>query len=440
MTKTKSTALVIKSPSNFVDFEGKSAIPAKTMANARIAIMKLRIHPALDVFRERRFLSGVNIDAGLTGQITDDSCLVVRKLIRDQFKFDPGKDCTWDALNLLCRENSFHPILDEFNGGKWDGSKWDRKARVGTMLVDYFGAPDTPFVCAVSEIVMVASVRRIRHPGTKFDTMTVLESSEGKNKSSAIATLYGRENFTDQAILGARDKEVMENLHGKWVHESADLDGMRRAEVAKVKAQLSRETDRARPAFGRALVEFPRTIVQWGTTNDHQYLRSQTGNRRFFPIPVGRIDIAALKRDRDQLWAEANCLEDIGVSITLPEKLWAAAGVEQAKRTEADPWADELMNISERAAHDAADAAKHRKIGQPVEIGYEVMASGEERIASRYLMRDVLSIPIDRQTAEHGKRLGLVMRKLGWQGPDKVRLARQPVAGYKRAKAAEPWE
>jgi len=436
--KATSTALAIKSPTDFIDFEGKSNIPSRTMANARIAIMKLGIRPELDTFRERRLIAGVNIDAGLTGQITDDSCLAVRQLIRENFQFDPGKDCTWDALNLLCRENAFHPILDEFNGGKWDCGKWDGKPRVGTMLIDYFGSPDTPFIRAVSEIVMVASVRRIRYPGTKFDTMTVLESPEGTNKSSALAVLYGRENFTDQAILGASDKEVAENLHGKWCHESADLAEIRRAEISKMKAQLSRETDRVRPAYGRALVEFPRTIVQWGTTNDHQYLRSQTGNRRTFPAPVGRIDIAALKRDRDQLWAEANCLEDIGVSITLPEKLWAAAGIEQEKRTETDPWADELANISERAAHDAAMAAKVQKIDEPVEIGYKIMADGEERIASRYLMRDVLGIPIDRQTAEQGKRLGLVMRKLGWQGPDALRISGEPVKGYSRAH--EPWD
>jgi len=124
--------------------------------------------------------------------------------------------------------------------------------------------------------------------------------------------------------------------------------------------------------------------------------------------------------------------------ITLPEKLWAAAGIEQEKRTETDPWADELANISERAAHDAAMAAKVQKIDEPVEIGYKIMADGEERIASRYLMRDVLGIPIDRQTAEQGKRLGLVMRKLGWQGPDALRISGEPVKGYSRAH--EPWD
>lgn len=418
LTKPRSTALAL--PSAFKDKVGSSNTPAATMSNARVAITKLGISARYDLFHDRRLIAGQPL-GNEVGQVSDDIALIIRQLIRDKFQFDPGKDATWDALNLLCRENSFHPILDYL-----DGLKWDRKPRVGTWLIDYMKAPDTEFVRAVSEMVLVASVRRIRKPGTKFDYMTVLESPEGMNKSRALAVLYGAENFTDQAVLGASDKEIMENLRGRWCHESADLAHLRRAEIEKVKAQLSRQTDRARPAYGRALIDVPRSVVQWGSTNDQKYLRSQTGNRRFFPIPVERIDITALERDRDQLWAEANCLEDLGLDIMLPEKLWVAAGIEQAERTEDDPWRDAIADF----LFDLKEAGK---------TDYETI-NGEERVTSNYIMSAVLNISVDKRTAETGKRLGLVMRGLGWQGPKSLKIDGRVMRGYVRKVAAEPWE
>jgi predicted P-loop ATPase len=98
-----------------------------------------------------------------------------------------------------------------------------------------------------------------------------------------------------------------------------DLAGNEEIRGQKVKAQLSRQEDGSRPAYGRAVIDALRFCVMWGSTNDTQYLRSQTGNRRFLPVPVGRIDIDAIARDRDQLWAEACVAHILGESIMLPE-------------------------------------------------------------------------------------------------------------------------
>jgi predicted P-loop ATPase len=108
--------------------------------------------------------------------------------------------------------------------------------------------------------------------------------------------------------LNVHDREAQEQLEGVWLHESADLTGLKKAEVEKVKAFASRQIDRARPAYGRVREDRPRRCTQWATTNDNAYLASQTGNRRFWPLPVGRIDIEALRRDRDQFYgAKPRC-------------------------------------------------------------------------------------------------------------------------------------
>jgi predicted P-loop ATPase len=133
-------------------------------------------------------------------------------------------------------------------------------------------------------------------------------------------------------------------MTGVWLYEIADLTGMRKTEIEHIKAFASRTVDRARPAYGRFRVDRPRRTVFFATTNDEDYLQSQTGNRRFWPVPVGRIDLEALARDRDQIWAEAVVREAEGKPIHLPESMWHAASEEQNQRTESDEWAAAIHN------------------------------------------------------------------------------------------------
>jgi predicted P-loop ATPase len=217
------------------------------------------------------------------------------------------------------------------------------------------------------------------------------------------------QNFSDQTILGQGDKEQQELLRGKWVYEIADLSGISKAEVEKVKAFASRTHDRARPAYGRATVEMPRRCVIWATTNNSQYLKSQTGNRRFWPIPVGKIDIGSFRRDRDQLLAEAAWYEHGGASIVLLESLWPDAAAEQEMRREVDPWEDLLQDLRG-----------------------EIAAEGDERVLSQDILENHLHIPRERQTDYHAKRLSNCMRLLGWSGSKTMRSGGKRGRGYWR--------
>src|SRR4029078_9332086 len=127
----------------------------------------------------------------------------------------------------------------------------------------------------------------------------------------------GDENFSDQSILNAKDKEVKEQLDGVWMHENADLAGMKRAEVEHVDAFASRQVDRARPAYGRVREDRPRRSIEWGTTNNKTYLQSQTGNRRWWPLVTRKLDIEARKRDGEQVLGGAATYEPAGESIGL---------------------------------------------------------------------------------------------------------------------------
>jgi hypothetical protein len=324
-------------PIFFADLDDKNR-PKSTCTNAGIAVTALGIDCKKDLFHEKMTVGGHAINQW-AGDLSDDAIQMIRKMIRHRFGFDPKTENTRDACTQLCLEHQFDPVLDYLDALAWDG-----QPRLDSWLQRYMGAPGTELNRTIGRLTLIAAVRRVRHPGTKFDQIVVFESGEGKGKSTAIEILAGKENFSDQSILAKQDKEQQEAMCGIWLYEIADLTGMKKADIEHVKAFASRKVDRARPAYGRFRVDRPRRTVFFATTNDDEYLKSQTGNRRFWPVPTSRIDLEGLHRDRDQLWAEAAHREAAGETIALPERLWKAAGAEQEDRMQSDGWVEPIAN------------------------------------------------------------------------------------------------
>jgi predicted P-loop ATPase len=398
----KALVLVERMALGFPDMANNGSI-RNTCNNIRHAISKMGLRCEYDEFHDKLLIGGQSIGE-YAGELSDHTCLVVRRMIEEHYEFDPGREKMFDAAVQLCLEHRFDPIVDYLDSLKWDGVN-----RVDRWLTTYLGAADTALNQAIGRIALVAQVRRAKQPGCKFDQIITLEGPEGGLKSSALAVLAGgSENFSDQTILGKDDKEQQELLRGVWVYEIADLSNIRKAEVEHVKAFASRTHDRARPAYGRTVINLPRRGVIWASTNNSGYLKSQTGNRRFWPFAVGRIDIEGLKRDRNQLFAEAVKLEAFGMPITLPEELWGAAAEQQERRREVDPWEDALREVR------------------------GTLVGGERRVFTRELLEINLSIPKERQHNQHTKRVADCMRILGWDGPDVIRIGEERLRGFTR--------
>lgn len=249
--------------------------------------------------------------------------------------YSPTK--TKDAILAVAAERSYHPIKEYLDHlPEWDGTD-----RVETLLIDYFNATDNSYTRAVTRKMMVAAVARIVHPGTKFDSVLILNGPQGIGKSTFFAKLAG-DWFSDSLTLtDMKDKAGPEKLQGYWILELGELAGMRKTDVEVVKSFISRSDDKYRASYGVNVESHPRQCIIVGSTNaESGFLRDITGNRRFWPVRISgdgkRKAWQMSVYDVEQIWAETLVLYGRGEKLYLEGSDVALATNEQADAMESD--------------------------------------------------------------------------------------------------------
>ncbi|MDO0896402.1 virulence-associated E family protein [Enterococcus sp. B1E4] len=249
--------------------------------------------------------------------------------------YSPTK--TKDAILAVAAERSYHPIKEYLDHlPEWDGTD-----RVETLLIDYFNATDNSYTRAVTRKMMVAAIARIVHPGTKFDSVLILNGPQGIGKSTFFAKLAG-DWFSDSLTLtDMKDKAGPEKLQGYWILELGELAGMRKTDVEVVKSFISRSDDKYRASYGVNVESHPRQCIIVGSTNaESGFLRDITGNRRFWPVRISgdgkRKAWQMSVYDVEQIWAETLVLYAKGEKLYLEGSDVELATNEQADAMESD--------------------------------------------------------------------------------------------------------
>lgn len=299
-----------------------------------------------------------------------------------------GTDKIFKAIQAVATSVKFHPAREYFNGLKWDG-----ESRLATWLTYYFGCEQEhpEYLAFVGTKWLVAAVKRVFQPGCKFDHVLVIEGEQGLGKSTALKALatFGGEReesyFTDGINLSQlENKDTTMKLQGSIIIELAELSGFSKKEDEAIKGWIGATFDDARLPYAREVTRFDRQFVLAATTNKTDYLKDPTGNRRYWPIMAQAIDLESIKKDREQLWAEAVHLyrNSLYVGPTkLEERL---ADREREKRLSVDSWTDSVMKyVEELFSERALTDEKGFKIAHVMDKMGLALRDRDERTARR---------------------------------------------------------
>lgn len=265
----------------------------------------------------------------------DLSCLNV--YIEQNYGIYSPPKCKDALYAYLISERRWHPVKEFLRTLKWDGI-----GRLDTLLVDFLGAEDTPYVRAVTRKTFVAAVKRIFCPGIKFDTLLVLCGPQGIGKSTLFSKLGGQWYSDSMTISDMRDKTAAEKLQGIWLMELGELAGLKKIDVEVVKSFLSRVNDQYRPTYGQYVENHLRAGIIVGTTNSTDgFLRDITGNRRFWSVFLRKEAKKKVwnmtQEEIRQIWAEALHYYEKGEELYLCDQLEMIAESQQRCAMESDP-------------------------------------------------------------------------------------------------------
>lgn len=277
---------------------------------------------AVERFANKEVITGkVPWDAPGTAyprMISDSDASHIMDYIEKHYRGLYHKDKINSAFNIVGAKNAYNVIEDYLNS-----LVWDRTPRVETLLTDYLGAEDNDYTRAVIRKTLTAAAKRaIAKESVKFDPMPILIGEQGIGKSTFIRYLAKNESWYDESLNTFEGKDAAEHIQGSWIVEVGELAAMSKQELSSVKSFQTRTTDRFRQAYGHYTMEYVRRCVFIGTTNDDEFLRDVTGNRRFWPVetmittPTKSI-FTDLQEEIDQIWAEVMCFVRANTEATL---------------------------------------------------------------------------------------------------------------------------
>lgn len=342
---------------------------------------------AFDEFRQKKVKRRQPPWGGKQGDFGNADLPRIRIWMQKNFGLNIGTENLDHAITCICDENAFDSLIDEFCSFQWDGVD-----RVNTLFSKYFGAEDNPYTRQIARCFLISLAARVFRPGCKVDTMVILEGAQGVRKSSGLRALVGPHLFSDTPI-DFNNKDSMLQIIGVLLQEIAELDAFYKSEQTAVKAFITKQEDRFRPAYGREVINMLRRTVFSGTTNESNYLVDSTGSRRFQPIECMRVDIDAIVRDREKLLAEAASLYHQGELWYYHEdsEIATLARNQQSSRSIEDAWFEPISAWLSNRTTQLRDG-----------------------VTTNQILQECLSVEVNRSGRGDPKRVAGILKQLGW--------------------------
>jgi putative DNA primase/helicase len=359
----------------------QGGLPHPTVSNASLI---LQMHPRLkgriwlDTFRNRIYHT-------LRGPVpipwTDADTLRMTVMVQQQLRLPK-------ITSRLMHEAVAHAagVAARNSLTEWlDSLVWDETPRLDTWLADCLGCDLDEYTMAISRNWPIGMVARAYVPGCKMDNMPVLEGVSGLSKTTFLEVLG--DPWYKSLSIAFGDKDFLQAIQGAWLVEIPDMTGFSRREQSHILATITTRTDSYRASYGHTVEDHPRTTVFAATSETDDYLQDSRGRRRYWPIRCEEIDIAALRAQKDQVFAEAVQRYRAGEAwYVVPNQ----AAEEQQQRAEKDIWTERVLDYCEHAK------------------------DSRGRVTMDRILFTAIEMPIAKQGISEQRRVARILREAGW--------------------------
>lgn len=380
-----------------LDRDSKGKV-VKTVANAAMVLQRSPEWAGLrfNEFSHEAMLSGAPVIAGFDpprdGALDDYGCVFASQWLgmTREIRLSPTQVGLACVVASKGAGRAHHPVREYLLSLAWDGVP-----RIDSWLTRYAGVEATGYSSAVGRMWLIAAVARVMLKRSICKTMLIFEGQQDAGKSTLLRNLCPNPEWFSDTPMDLGNKDQYQVLRGKWIVEIPELDGFRGKEATRIKSFVSSPVDNYRKSFGVKNEDVPRQCIFAGTTNEEHYFHDHTGNVRFWPVRVGKIDLAGVEQDRDQIWAEARDAYMDGAlwHITDPATL-REARAEQEEREEEDVWIAKLREW----------------IDSP--LGRSECSAG---VTTSRVLECAVSVPTRDQDRASQSRIGVLMKKVGFQ-------------------------
>lgn len=405
---------------------------------------------AYDEFSEQLIKTRAIPDLGIAkGYWSDNDEAILRSYLDERYNLLFARDTVADAVVAVANKRVFNPVKKRVESVKWDG-----QPRAARYFIDYLGAEDNAYTQSITKIWLTGLIGRIYQPGIKFEIVPILEGKQGIGKSTAPRNLYP-EKFNDSLSNMGKNKDDYQQLLGSWIIEVAELSAMKKTDIEGIKSFISARSDTYRNSYGHYATPHPRKCVFIGTTNQQDYLKDATGERRFYPIKCGvnqpRKDVQhPQEQDILQVLAEAKFWFESGEDLYPDTDTLNVAQRYQSEASVVDltkETVEDFLNMAVPANWDELTLSTkqsyftHRNDadGQPAWINAKIR--GDTAPLSHTTTREIMAVVFHKtpdkflsgKTNSEAKRIKLIMDNMvGWEKNNNLVLNGSRVRGYVR--------